>query len=110
MTTTMMTINHRPNQRILPQNKRRRRTPREGEEKEKEKTREGEELPPAITTEPLKKSTRNRQSALSNAFGSPVLINAINNTHDEERKGPIQFQIDSPPDKRDNYPSLKSLI
>ena len=68
--------------------------------------------PPANATEPLRKSTRNRQSALSDAFGNPVPINAINNKYDEEKKGSIQFQIDSPLDKRDtdNYPSLKSLI
>ena len=68
--------------------------------------------PPANATEPLRKSTRNRQSALSHAFGEPVPINAINNKHDEENKKPIRFQIDSQPDKRhtDNYPSLKSLI
>ena len=68
--------------------------------------------PPAISTEPLRKSTRNRQSALSNAFGSPLPINAIYTKHDEEKKTPLQFEIDSPQNKRDtdNYPSLKSLI
>ena len=68
--------------------------------------------PPAISAEPLRKATRNRQSALSNAFGNPVPINAINNKHDKERKTPLQFEIDSRPDKRDtgNYSSLKSLI
>ena len=68
--------------------------------------------PPANATESLRESTRNRQSALSHAFGNPVPINAINNKHFEKKKGAIQFQIDSPPDKRDteNYPSLKSLI
>ena len=51
---------------------------------------------------------------MSNAFGNSVPINVINNKHDEERKTPLQFEIDSPPDKRerdtDNNPSLKSLI
>ena len=55
--------------------------------------------PPAISTEPLRKSTRNRHSALSTAFGNPVPINAINTKHDEKRKTPQQFEIDSPPDK-----------
>ena len=53
--------------------------------------------PPANATEPLRKSTRNRQSALSHAFGNPVPINAINDKN-EEKKKPIKFQIDSPPD------------
>ena len=68
--------------------------------------------PPANATEPLQKSTRNRQSALFHAFGNPVPISAINDKNDEEKKKQIKFQIDSPPDKRDtdNYPSLKSLI
>ena len=35
--------------------------------------------PPAIPTAPLRKSTRNRQSALSTAFGNPVPINVIQN-------------------------------
>ena len=69
------------------------------------------QTPPAKTTEPLRKSTRNRQSALSHAFGNPVPINAIENKMDEEIKQPIKFQIVSPPEKQtDNYPSLKSLI
>ena len=68
--------------------------------------------PPANATEPLQKSTRNRQLALSHAFGNPVPINAINDKNDEEKKKLVNFQIESPADKRDtdNYPSLKSLI
>ena len=59
----------------------------------------------------MRKSTRNRQSALSHAFGTPVPINAIENKKNEETKQPIRFQIDSPPDRQeDNYPSLKSLM
>ena len=69
------------------------------------------QTPPANATEPLRKSTRNRQSALSHAFGNPVPTNAIEDKNDEETKQPIKLQIDSPPDKQtDNYPSLKSLI
>ena len=56
---------------------------------------------PANTTEPLRKTTRNHQSALSHAFTNPVPVNAIINKHDEEKKGPIQFQIDTKQDKRD---------
>ena len=69
------------------------------------------QTPPANATEPLRKSTRNRQSALSHSFRNPVPINAIEDKNDEETKQPIKFQIDSPSDKQtDNYPSLKSLI
>ena len=92
MTISILTINHRSHQRILPRRLR-------GKTKN--------EHPAA----PLRKSTSNRQSALSTTFGNPVPINAINNKNDEERKT-LQFEIDSPPDKQntDNYPSLKSLI
>ena len=64
--------------------------------------------PPANAIETLRKSTRNRQSALSHAFGNLVSLTLST----MKRKKPIKFQIDSPPDKRDtdNYPSLKSLI
>ena len=55
--------------------------------------------PPAISTEPLR-STRNYQSALFTAFGNLVPINAINTKYDEERKTPLQFEIESPPDKQ----------
>ena len=67
--------------------------------------------PTAIPTASLRKSTRNRQSALSTAFGNPVPINVINNKNNGEKKT-LQFEIFSPPDKQstDNYPSLKSLI
>ena len=69
------------------------------------------QTPLANAAEPVRKSTRNRQSALSRAFGNPVLINTIEEKNDEEKKQPIKFQIDSPPDKqRDNYPHLKTLI
>ena len=63
--------------------------------------------PPTIKAVPQRKSTRNRQSALSTAFGNP---NGINNTNEGQKT--IRFEIDSPPDKTntDNYPSLKSLI
>ena len=54
-----------------------------------------------------RKSTRNRQSALSTVFGNR---NEINDTNEGQKT--IRFEIDSPPDKTitDNYPSLKSLI
>ena len=66
---------------------------------------------PKNTTEPLRKSTRNRQAALSHAFGNPVPINTIEDKKDEETKRPIEFQIDSPSDKQsNNSPSLKLLI
>ena len=64
--------------------------------------------PPA--TEPSRRSTRNRQSALSNAFGNASPINTIfdpSNTNKESRR----FEIDSPPEQdSSNYPSLKIFI
>ena len=69
------------------------------------------QTPPTNAPEPLRKSTRNRQSALSHAFGNPVPINAIEDKQNEETKQSIRFKIDSPPARQENaYPSLKSLI
>ena len=66
---------------------------------------------PTSATEPLRKSTRNRQSALSHAFGNAVPFNAIEDKKNEETKQPIRFQIDSPSNRQeDNCRSLKSLI
>ena len=74
------------------------------------KSQNQKRTPPAIPTVPQRKSTRNRQSTLSTAFGNPVPINVINNENDAEKKT-LPFEIDSPTDKQntDNYPSLKSL-
>ena len=64
--------------------------------------------PPA--KEPSRRSTRNRQSASSNAFGNAIPINTIldpSNTNKASRR----FEIDSPPEQdKSNHPSLKTLI
>ena len=67
--------------------------------------------PPTITTVPQQKSTRNRQSALSTAFGNHIPINAIIDKDDKGQKS-FRFVIDLPPDKlkTENYPCLKLLI
>ena len=60
-----------------------------------------------------RKSTRNRQSALSNAFGNAIPLNTINEQESNEVQKPkeLGFEIDSPPDQQKlDYPSLKSLI
>ena len=66
--------------------------------------------PPAA--EPSRKSTRNRQSALSNAFGNSIPINAIIEPENiEKTKESRRFEIDPPPEQqKSNYPSLKTLI
>ena len=62
---------------------------------------------------PQRKTARNRQPALSNAFSNAFPINTVsekNNENNEEQKA-FRFEIDSPPDKpKTGYPSLKSLI
>ena len=64
--------------------------------------------PPAA--EPSRKSTRIHQSALSNAFGNAIPINAIFKPKNIERES-RRFEIDSPPEQeKSNYPSLKTLI
>ena len=76
-----------------------------------QKRQNKKQTPPTNAPEPLRKSTRNRQSALSHAFGNPVPINAIEDQQNEETKQSIRFQIDSPPARQENaYPSLTSLI
>ena len=64
--------------------------------------------PPAA--EPSRRSTRNRQSALSNAFGNAIPINTIIEPRNIEKES-RQFQIDLPPEQeKSNLPSLKTLI
>ena len=67
--------------------------------------------PQASAAIPTRKSTRNRQLTLTNALGNPILINTINDAS-QKTKTPLQFEIDSPPDKpeTENNPSLKPLI
>ena len=76
------------------------------------KRRNQKRTPPTISTVPQRKSTRNRQSALSTAFGNPVPINTISDKNNDGQQKSFRFEIDSPPDepKTENYPSLKSLI
>ena len=60
-----------------------------------------------------RKSTRNRQSALSNAFGNAIPLNTINEQESNEVQKPkeLGFEIDLPADQQKlDYPSLKSLI
>ena len=64
---------------------------------------------PPTPTEPQRKSTRNRQSTLTNAFGNAIPINTI--TEGSGKTKEIRFEIDSPPEKsKSEYPSLKALI
>ena len=74
--------------------------------------RQNQKRTPPTALAPQKKSARNRQSALTNAFGNavPINTNERNNENNEEQKA-FRFEIDSPPDKpKSEYPSLKSLI
>ena len=64
------------------------------------------------TAKPQRRSTRNRQSALFNAFGNAIPNNTIT---EPESVGKIKeirrFEIDSPPEQqKSEYPSLKTLI
>ena len=64
--------------------------------------------PPAA--ELSRRSTRNRQLALSNAFGNAIPIRAIIEPRNLERES-RRFEIDSPPEQQKSiYPSLKTLI
>ena len=68
--------------------------------------------PPALA--PQKKSTRKRQSALTNAFVNAVPINIINEqteSNEVQKEKEFRTKTDSPPDQsKSEYPSLKSLI
>ena len=64
---------------------------------------------PPTPPEPQKKSTRNRQSALTNAFGNAIPINTI--TEGSGKTKEFYFEIDSPPEQpKSEYPSLKTFI
>ena len=67
--------------------------------------RQNQKTTPAAT-EPSRRSTRNRQSALSNAFRNAIPINTIldpSNTNKASRR----FEIDSPPEQdKPNHPNL----
>ena len=68
---------------------------------------------PPTALEPPRKSTRNCQWALTNAFGNAVPINTINKKDNKNNEGQkeFRFEIDSPPEKpKSEYSSLKSLI
>ena len=60
--------------------------------------------PPGIAT---RKSTRARQATLATALGNPIPINTIQNI---SKAGTKLFEIDSPPEKTPDTPSLKILI
>ena len=63
------------------------------------------------TSEPQRKSTRNRQSALSNAFGNAIPINTITELESNEKPKEIRLETDSPPEQQKlENPSLKTLI
>ena len=63
------------------------------------KRRNQKRTPPTISTVPQRKSTRNRQSALSTSFGNPVPINTISDKNNDGKQKSFRFEIDSPPDK-----------
>ena len=63
--------------------------------------RQNQKRTPPTALAPQRKSTRNHQSALTNAFGNAVSINRVNeknNENNDEQKA-FQFGVDSPSDK-----------
>ena len=63
------------------------------------------------TSELQRKSTRNRQSALTNSFGDGIPINTITESESNEKTKKTLFEIDSPPEQqKSGYPSLEGLI
>ena len=62
---------------------------------------------PPTPPEPQRKSTRNIQSELTNAFGNAIPINKLSEGSGKTKE--IRFEIDLPPEQRKSeHPSLKT--